>query len=321
MHYQFNEPYPLNDYEAMSSSNFLREARHTQYSACLFALCLLIPASLLVSPEVSAQGASDSKDDYIIDGHNIENVSRKLTIGLGVGLERFDTNFKFTDKATGDSVFVDLEGTLGLPETDTVPIIYGYWRISPRHGLGFSYYQIRREASIFAIDENLGDLTVTGDVSLSDRSRFYYLSYNYTAYHDDRSYVFWSVGLNAIDLRYQLDATGTLDINGTPVASGEYSTGVNQIAPLPMIGVDAWFAITPKWAFGTKLAFIFGTYKDISARISEFKVRAKYAYNKNLGLTFGFNFFQGIIEIDDTDVFTDINYGFNGFKIGVDLGF
>jgi len=29
---------------------------------------------------------------------------------------RFDTNFRFTDKGSGLSVFVDGEGTLGLPE-------------------------------------------------------------------------------------------------------------------------------------------------------------------------------------------------------------
>ncbi len=281
---------------------------------------------LLVSTFVasSALGQSEPETDevdYITNGQYIKNISRTLSIGVGVGFENFDTNFKFTEKSTGRTVFVDMEGTLGMPETDTVPILYGYWRINGNHGLGFSYYQIKRETTLLTIDENIGDLTVTGEVNLSDVSRFYYLAYNYTAFHDDRSYVFLSFGLNAIDLKYRLGATGMIDFRGTPIASGEYSQEINQIAPLPMIGIDAWFALTPKWAFGTKLSVIGGSYEEITAKILEIKVRAKYAFNKNVGMSFGFNSFSSDIEIDDPDVFTDINYGFSGFKVGVDLGF
>jgi len=46
-----------------------------------------------------------------------------------------------------------------------------------------------------------------------------------------------------------------------------------------------------------------------------------WSTNKNVGMSFGFNSFSSDIEIDDPDVFTDINYGFSGFKVGVDLGF
>jgi len=90
---------------------------------------------------------------------------------------------------------------------------------------------------------------------------------------------------------------------------------------LPLIGIDAWFALTPKWAFGTKLALIGGSYKEVTAKILVIKIRAKYAFNKNVGLSIGFNDFYSVIEIDQTDVLTDINYGFSGFKVGVDLGF
>jgi Protein of unknown function (DUF3604) len=32
-------------------------------------------------------------------------------------------------------------------------------------------------------------------------------------------------------------------------------------------------------------------------------------------------YYTRVIEIDDPDIFTDINYGFSGFKVGVDLEF
>ncbi len=293
-----------------------------KYESNLLATASMLLVSTFVASSALGQSEPETDEvDYITNGQYIKNISRTLSIGVGVGFEHFDTNFKFTEKSTGRTVFVDMEGTLGMPETDTVPILYGYWRINGNHGLGFSYYQIKRETTLLTIDENLGDLKITGDVTLADVSRFYYLAYNYTAFHDDRSYVFLSFGLNAIDLKYRLGATGMIDFRGTPIASGEYSQEINQIAPLPMIGIDAWFALTPKWAFGTKLSVIGGSYEEITAKILEIKVRAKYAFNKNVGMSFGFNSFSSVIEIDDPDVFTDINYGFSGFKVGVDLGF
>ena len=260
-------------------------------------------------------------DDPVPDTVYSENISRTLSIGLAAGYERFDTNFKFTDKSSGRSVFVDAEGTLGLPETDFVPILYGYWKPAKRHGLGFSYFQIKRESTLLAVDENFSDLTVTGNISLSDRSRFYYLSYNYTALQDDRAFIFLSLGLYGLDLNYQLDATGDISFRGVPIIGREYSRETSIFAPLPLLGLDAWFAITPRWALGTKIALVGGKYQDVSGTVVEGKIRAKYAFNRNLGLFFGFNYLQGDIEIDKNARRTDISYGFEGFFAGLDVGF
>ena len=260
-------------------------------------------------------------DDPVPDTVYSENISRTLSIGLAAGYERFDTNFKFTDKSSGRSVFVDAEGTLGLPETDFVPILYGYWRPAKRHGLGFSYFQIKRESTLLAVDENFSDLTVTGNISLSDRSRFYYLSYNYTALQDDRAFIFLSLGLYGLDLNYQLDATGDISFRGVPIIGREYSREADVFAPLPLVGLDAWFAMTPRWALGTKVALVGGKYQDVSGTVVEAKIRAKYAFNRNLSLFFGVNYFQGDIKIDKNARKTDISYGFEGFFAGLDVGF
>jgi hypothetical protein len=164
-------------------------------------------------------------------------------------------------------------------------------------------------------------LTIKGDIKMSDESSFSSLSYNYSVYHDDRAYVFLSLGVNVIDLKYSVDMEGMIDFDGTPIVSDEDSRGVNQIAPLPLIGIDAWFALTPKWAFGSKLSLIGGSYQDVTAKILEIKIRVKYTFNKNVGMSFGFNDFYSVIEIDEADLLTDIVYGFSGLKIGIDLGF
>jgi hypothetical protein len=92
-------------------------------------------ATLLWIPMASAQQPDDP---------NSLALSRTLSVGIAAGVMRFDTNFKFTDRDTGLSVFLDAEGSLQLPEVKAIPLIYGYWRPSQKHGLGFGYFSISR---------------------------------------------------------------------------------------------------------------------------------------------------------------------------------
>ena len=66
--------------------------------------------------------------------------SGSFALGIGAAIVRFDTKLKFTDKTRTnfDSIFIDPEGTLDLPETSSVTTFYGVWNINPKHSLGFS---------------------------------------------------------------------------------------------------------------------------------------------------------------------------------------
>lgn len=84
-------------------------------------VCGLLPAlSFLVCSNISWAGVDTSEPS--------EKSTRRMILGVAAGLVRFDTKFKFTQKSSGQSVFVDGEGTLGLNETDTVPLLYGFYR-------------------------------------------------------------------------------------------------------------------------------------------------------------------------------------------------
>jgi hypothetical protein len=260
-------------------------------------------------------------DDDLFEDPTTMALSRKLSIGIAAGLMRFDTNFKFTNRETGRSVFLDSEGSMDLPEVKTIPLIYGFWRPSPKHGVGFAYFSVRRDSQLVAIDENFGDLSVDGRASLEDDTRFYQLAYNYTLFQDSRAFLFASLGITAIDLKYDFDAFGVLSLDGQPVATGAYSENLEQFAPIPMIGLDAWFAITKRWSFGARASFVAGEVNDVRALILESRIRAKYDFNKNVGLLIGLNYFDGDVTINSTDVKTEINYGFEGLMLGIDIGF
>ena len=236
---------------------------------------LVAVLGVIYAPEGNAHDEVATDDEYA------RNMRNKFSLGVAAGFERFDTNFNFTDKSKGRHVFVDAEGTLGLPETQTIPIIYGFYRPSKKHGIGFSFFQIDRDSNLFVLDENIGDLNVTGDVTLSDQSSFYYLSYNYTAYEDDRAFIFASFGLYGLDLKYTLTAEGTLSFRGTPIASGTFEREESIFAPLPQLGIDAWIANHQQWAIGAKVAMIGGKVNDVSAFVGESKRRTRVGCSKH----------------------------------------
>ncbi|MCZ6853979.1 MAG: hypothetical protein O7G86_08670 [Gammaproteobacteria bacterium] len=249
------------------------------------------------------------------------SLTRKLSIGVAVGYERFDTNFKFVDRSSGLSAFIDAEGTLGLPENQSIPILYGYYRAAKRHGIGYSFFRVNRSSTLLAFDENLGDLNVSGRVTLADVSRFYNLTYNFTVYEDDRAFVFASFGLQGIDLKYRFRAEGEVSFAGVSIVGDEFVREVNKFAPLPLVGVDAWFALTPRLSIGSRVALIAGSNKDISGGVLDARIRARFAINKNLALFGGINVFQSDLEIKSDKYKTEVRYGFGGVFLGLDVGF
>jgi hypothetical protein len=260
-------------------------------------------------------------DEDMLEDPTTMALGRKLSVGIAAGLMRFDTNFKFTRRDTGRSVFLDSEGSMDLPEVKSIPLMYGYWRPSPKHGLGFGYFSVHRESELIAIDRNFGDLSVDGRASLDDDTRFYTLAYNYTLFQDSRAFLFASLGITAIDLKYDFDAFGVLSIDDVPVATGAYTESLEQFAPIPLIGLDAWFAITNNWSFGARASFVAGEVSDVRALILESRIRAKYDFNEHVGLLIGLLYFDGDVTLNGSDTKTEINYGFEGLFLGLDVGF
>lgn len=118
-----------------------------------------------------------------------------------------------------------------------------------------------------------------------------------------------------------MDASGQITLNGQPVAGNSYSAEASVFAPLPLFGLDAWFFFTEKWALGTKILIVGGSYQDVSALVLDTSVRMKYHFTKHVGLSFAINYFNAGIDIDASELKTEIDYGFDGAALGLDFNF
>ena len=244
--------------------------------------------------------------------------SSRFAFGLGAAIVRFDTKLKFTDKTrtSFNSIFIDPEGTLGLPETSSVTTIYGVWNINPKHSVGFSYFSVNREITLVNIDETLEDVRIEGDAKISDATNFYRLNYGYTLFDDYRSKIKFHAGVYGLDLKYVFEAQGQFTRDGT-TTTGVIKEEASVFAPLPLIGVDLWYSFTPEWGVNTKVAFVRGTYEDVSAGVLQTSVNAQYRFNDHVGIVFGLAYFDADVDIEDAVEKVEVVYGYDGGFIGM----
>ena len=182
----------------MGSIKYLRE-RKTEISCHMKILSnTFVNGVLLFSVAVPLASANEA---YHKDNANLYN-SKKFALGAGFGIVRFDTNVKVTDKVTGRSLFIDLEGTLNLPLRSHVNTLYGAYQFNKAHQMLFGYFSVNRTSNLINVDKNIDDIAITNaNIDLSDRTRFYYLSYGYKLFQDDRSAVTLVLGFNGMNLR------------------------------------------------------------------------------------------------------------------------
>jgi hypothetical protein len=240
----------------------------------------------------------------------------KFALGIGMAIVKFDTNIKVTDKSTGNGIYLDLEGNLDLPDVSTVITLYGAYQFKPRHSFSFSYFNINRESEIVNFDKTLEDITVVGMASISDTTGFYRLDYGYNLFNDTHSKIDLMAGIYAIDLRYVFQAEGDITVDGVTI-SDSIMEEANIFAPLPLIGLNFRFRITDSWALTTRVAFVTGSYDDLTASVTQTSINAIYGINKHFGFVMGLSYFDADIVIEDDSEKQDISYGYDGAYIGM----
>ena len=237
-------------------------------------------------------------------------------IGVGYSVVRFDASVRYRDKQQDRVIYLDAEGNLGLPRSDSIPVVYGVYRFSADDALGFAYFQVRRESELFNFDGTLEDVTITGRARFLDQTRFFSLYYANTWYEDERSRVQGYIGLNTLDIRYLFDAEGTIEYpDGSTASRIEEEASVT--APLPLFGLSFWFAFTPQWSISSDISLITGEYQGVAATVISTGLNARYRFSQHFGGVLGISYFDADVIIDDSDKRTDVIYGFEGIYLGI----
>ena len=246
---------------------------------------------------------------------------KKILLGVGAAIVRLDSKITVTDKQTGDRLFMDLEGTLGLPGQTSVTNFYGGYRFNQNHAFGISYFKIDRSSDLINFEGNLDDIIIVkADVTLTDNTEFTKIFYGYSLFQDDRSAVQLLAGLFVLDFKYILEAEGQITIDGV-TKNQTLREEVSQVAPLPMFGFDFGYFFTPKWSIDTAVLFVGGSYQEVSAVVFQTSVRAVYHATEHIGLDIGIAYFDADVTIDDETERQEIFYGYDGISLGLHARF
>ena len=261
-------------------------------------------------------GLSGAVEPLASPAGNPFNRQANTGIGVGYSVVRFDASVRYQNKLQNRVIYLDAEGHLGLPRSDTIPVVYGVNRFSADDALGFAYFQVRRESELFNFDGTLEDVTITGRARFLDQTRFFSLYYANTWYEDERSRVQGYIGLNTLDIRYLFDAEGTIEYpDGSTASRIEEEASVT--APLPLFGLSFWFAFTPQWSISSDISLITGEYQGVAATVISTGLNARYRFSRHIGGVLGISYFDADVVIDDAGSRTDVIYGFDGVYFGL----
>jgi len=257
----------------------------------------------------------------LTDGSASEFMIPKGAIGVGMAAVSFDTKIKLTDKSSGIRLFLDPEGNLDLPEIARVNTIYAAYRVGKKHHLGLAYFAVKRESTFFSEEVNLEDIVIAnGRATLTDDTKFYFFQYGYSLFRDDRSSVNGVIGISGLDLKYTFEASGELVIDGNR-QFGRYYSEASIFAPLPLFGLDFYFAFTPKWSIRSKVALVGGRYKDTRAGVLQTGMNANYWFTKYVGGVIGLAHFNARVVVEDDRKKQEVDYGYGGLYAGLHFAF
>lgn len=218
----------------------------------------------------------------------------KASITLGSFVSSTNSNIRLS--ANGLGVGIDVEEALGLDITTTVFRVGGTWRFSDnrRHRADLTWFALRRNG-----DKTIGQDIIIDGVTYPTGSQIntgfdldvYKAAYSYSFFQDDRMDVGAGIGLYVMPIRFELRAAG--------LVNGQVSESIT--APLPVFGLRADFALTPKWHLKSSIDLFYLEYEQFKGAVYDTTVGVEYKAFKRVGLGLAVENFNVTVEAQGED--------------------
>ncbi|MDY6792558.1 MAG: hypothetical protein SWH54_14955 [Thermodesulfobacteriota bacterium] len=204
----------------------------------------------------------------------------------------------------GLGIEVDVEDSLDLDSSVSVFRVDGLWRFSRnlRHRLDLGWFDISRDSTTTLLGNiQIGDtlFPLGTEVTTSFDLQVFKGAYSYSFFQDDRIDLGASFGLFVMPIDFKIDAYGAFE--------GHESESIT--APLPVLGLRADFAITPKLFLKYNVDFFYLEMGQFEGAITDSNLVLEYNAFKYLGFGIGLERFNIYIKAEDEDY---PNIDFNG---------
>lgn len=218
----------------------------------------------------------------------------RFSFNLGAFITLLNSDVRIGSEALGLGIDIDVEEALDLDTSTTVfraGALYRFGR-SRRHRLDLTYFDLRRRGTkVLERDIEFDDQKFTIGTTIDSffNVRIFKGAYNYSFFQDDRFDVALSLGLYVTPIDIGISAAGI----GT---EEEHIT-----APLPVFGLRADFALTPKLFLKQKLEFFYLEIDNFKGSILDGSIGLEYNAWKHVGFGIAADVLSLRIEAEGED--------------------
>jgi hypothetical protein len=207
---------------------------------------------------------------------------KEFSISLGGFIAEMDTSVRFDSQTLGIGTVLDVEDIFNLDEDIRVLRSDGHYRFSDngRHRVDFTYYDLSRDATrTLTQDITIGDETFNiGDtVDTKFGLEFFKAAYAYSFLMNETFDISASVGLFMTNFELEVETV---------------ATGIEEfqelLIPLPVIGLRANFALTPKLILKESLDLFYLKYESFKGHLFDLNLALEYRIWKHVGLGLGY---------------------------------
>jgi len=208
-----------------------------------------------------------------------EDTAPGLRLSIGGFYPKADTTIRLDANQSNRGTSANFEDTFGLDQEKTVGWFDARWRLSPRHSLQFTYFNLNREGTRDLNRQvQFGEQTFNIGAQVNSRVDLDVarVAYGYSFVSGGRNELTGLIGVHATRLRAQIST-----------ANGSQSEEAKGTAPLPMLGLMGVLGFSDRARLRGWAQFFALSYGDYDGRLTNYAATLEFDVFKNFGLGVG----------------------------------
>ena len=238
---------------------------------------------------------------------------------LGTSLNDFDTRIRFSSRDDSIDNEIDLEDTLGFDQEVRLAWLRGSWRMAENHQLNLLYTPIER-TSYFTSQKDItaeGNTILAGaQLSSSVSTHVFDIEYIYSVYKQTDIEIGISAGIYWMNSLAEMSGSAEVIREGSNDAERitSFETSQRLIAPLPLIGLTADYAIDDRWVVRGSARYLDVTIGDIEGYVLNFNMSAEYDFTRHIGAGIAFSSFDVAVKHNGVVFINTLSYEYLGLQ-------
>jgi hypothetical protein len=240
---------------------------------------------------------------------------------LEMGRVVVDFDSKIRINSRDDSIYkeIDFEDTAGLDSQLRTGVVKGSWRMADRHRLSLLYSPIKRTSEFttgndIEIDGNI--IRAGASLGTSVKTHVFDIEYLYSYYKRPNLELAVSAGIYWMNSVTEFTTSGQVIIEGSEQEEfrSDYQANQRLIAPLPLLGLGASYAITPQWITHANARYLDVTISDIEGRILSFNFKTEYYFTDHVALGAAYKAFDLSVRHNGVVFYNSLSYEYSGLQ-------